>query len=175
MARLRFAECAPPRFVHAINFRLLPTTDITFLQPSIFCNMDPLSVSAGIIAVLQLSSTVFGYLKDATEATGDRKRLLDEVTSLHFLLFPLVDQMKEAEGDDTWSASLRSLKTPGGPLEQFRVELQRVASKLERVAGVKKFGKAITWPFQKEEVKEILSTIERQKSLFILALESCNM
>ena len=86
-----------------------------------------------------------------------------------------MDQIKEAEGDDTWSASLRSLKTPGGPLEQFRVELQRVACKLERVAGVKKFGKAITWPFQKEEVKEILSTIERQKSLFSLALESCNM
>jgi hypothetical protein len=137
--------------------------------------MDPLSVSASIIAVLQLSSTVFGYLKDATEASGDRKRLLDEVTSLHFLLFPLVDQIKEAEGDDTWSASLRSLKTPGGPLEQFRVELQRVASKLERVAGVKKFGKAINWPFQKEEVKEILFTIERQKSLFSLALESYNM
>src|SRR5271170_6077874 len=137
--------------------------------------MDPLSVSASIIAVLQLSSTVFGYLKDGTEASGDRKRILDEFTSLHFLLFPLVDQIKEAEVDDAWSASLWSLNTPGGPLEQFRLALQRVASKLEPVACLKKFGKAVAWPFQKDEVKEILSTIERQNSLFSLGLESCNM
>jgi hypothetical protein len=64
---------------------------------------------------------------------------------------------------------------PKGPLEQFKGALEQLASRLEPSKGVKKVGRALTWPFQTEEIKEILSTIERQKSLFDLALQNDHM
>jgi hypothetical protein len=41
--------------------------------------------------------------------------------------------------------------------------------------GLKKLSKALCWPFEKGEIKDILGTIERQKSLFSLALQNDNM
>lgn len=57
---------------------------------------------------------------------------------------------------------------PKGPLEQFKAALEQLASKLASVKGLKKVEKNLIWPFQEQEVTEILSTIERQKSLFAL-------
>ena len=60
-------------------------------------------------------------------------------------------------------------------MEQFKRALEQLASRLEPSKGPKMVGKALAWPFQTEEIKEILSTIERQKSLFDLALQNDHM
>jgi len=50
--------------------------------------------------------------------------------------------------------------------------LKRLEKKLVPSKGWKKVSTTITWPFQKEEVKELLDTIERQKTLLILAQQN---
>ena len=70
---------------------------------------------------------------------------------------------------------MKSLNVPTGPLEQFKIALEHLASKLAPVDGLRKVGKALAWPFQKTEIQDILNMIERQKSLFNLALQNDHM
>jgi hypothetical protein len=136
---------------------------------------DPLSISASIIAVLQLSGTVIEYLNGVDGALEDRYRLLNEVASISRLLYFLKDRATQSQYGDSWSMTLASLNMPKGPLEQFKFALEHLALKLAPVEGWRKAGKALTWPLRKEEIKEILSAIERHKSLFNLALQNEHM
>jgi hypothetical protein len=43
------------------------------------------------------------------------------------------------------------------------------------VGGLKRVENALIWPFQKEEIKGIFNTIERQKALFSLVLQNDHM
>ncbi|KAI9878518.1 MAG: hypothetical protein M1830_000699 [Pleopsidium flavum] len=133
--------------------------------------MDPLSISASIVALLTLTGTVVQYLNSAKGASEDRQNILLEISSVSGLLYQLRDLAERTEWEDSWSKTLKSLSVPKGPLEQFKKVLEILASKLKPVVGWKKAGKAVIWPFQKGEIKDILCTIERQKTLFGLALQ----
>lgn len=133
---------------------------------------DPLSISASIIALLQLTSTVVRYLNDVKDAFDERLRIRDEITSASFLLYMLRDRAEQASLGEAWLSTVRSLSVPKGPLEQFKRALEQLATRLAPVNELAKIGKALKWPFQREEIKDILSTIERQKSLFDLALQN---
>ena len=138
--------------------------------------MDPLSVSASITALLQLTSTVIQYINEVKGAPEDRRRILSELASVNGTLFVLQDQADQAKKGDLWSSTLQSLSVPEGPLDQFRRALERLSSKLAFPAtGLRKLGRAIVWPFQKEEIKEILGSIERQKALLNLARQNDHM
>ena len=136
---------------------------------------DPLSISASITALLQLTSTVMQYINYVKDASKERLRIRDEISSTSFLLYMLNDHVQQAQSGEPWLSTVRSLNMPKGPLEQFKRALEQLASRLEPSKGLKRVGKALAWPFQTEEIKEILSTIERQKSLFDLALQNDHM
>ena len=57
-----------------------------------------------------------------------------------------------------------------GPLDQLQQALMRMVAKIEPADGIMKIGKQLKWKFEKTEVDEILSRIERLKSLINLAL-----
>lgn len=57
-----------------------------------------------------------------------------------------------------------------GPLDQLQQALLRIVAKVEPADGIRKIGKHIRWKFEKTELDEILSRIERLKSLINLAL-----
>lgn len=137
--------------------------------------MDPLSVSASIVALLQLTGTVVQYLNSVRGASEDRQKILLEISSVSGLLYRLGDLAEQIEGGDSWYKTLKSLAVPQGPLEQFKTVLEILAAKLKPVDGWKKAGSALKWPFQKGEIKDLVSTIERQKTLFGLALQSDHM
>ncbi|MCJ1385894.1 hypothetical protein MMC17_009018 [Xylographa soralifera] len=135
---------------------------------------DPLSLSASIVAVLQLALTVAHYLHDVKGASDERQRLLNEVSSVSGTLYILKDFGERAlqeRLDEDWNAIVRSLQVPNGPLDQFKSALEKLALKFEPVGGLKRLAKTITWPFEKKEILSILEVIERQKSLFSLALQ----
>src|SRR5271169_6592143 len=133
--------------------------------------MEVVGAVASIVALVELATTVIGYIKSTKEAGEERKKLLRETTgTLNFLVL-LKNQAEEKE----WANTLRIIALPNGPVEQFRIALERLASKLSPTGGVKGVGNTLTWYFQKDEINEILSTIERQKSLFNLALENDHM
>ncbi len=134
--------------------------------------MDPLSVSASVIALLQLTSTVLGYLSDVKEGPKELQRIRLEISSVLSLLIMLQDQADQAIQGDKFSSSLNSLNVPNGPFQQFHSALDRLASKLAPVEGWRKVGKAFKWPFEKEEMLEVLNKIERLKALFSLARQN---
>lgn len=136
---------------------------------------DPLGVSASIIALLQLSGTVIGYLKDVKDASKDCTNILLEISSTSSLLHALNDLFTRNETLGSQIAAARSLAVPNGPLDQFKSVLERLSEKISPVVGFKKATRALTWSFKKDEVKELLSTIERLKSLFSLALQNDNV
>ena len=136
---------------------------------------DPLSISASIIAVLQFTSTVIGYISEVSTASKDHQRVLLEVRSTQGILSALRDLGENAGWTDSWILTMKSLNVSGGPLEQFKTALERLALKLKPVDGWELARRALAWPFQKEEVNEILRLIERQKTLFSLALQNDHM
>jgi uncharacterized phage infection (PIP) family protein YhgE len=128
--------------------------------------MDPLSISASIAALLQLSAKVIKYLSDLENARDDLERLRDEVISAVGLLSTL---KVLAATEDSWLVTVQSLNGRNGPFEQFRSSLERLAEKLPQVVGLKR---VLALPFQKSEINDILCAIERQKTLFSLALQN---
>ena len=137
--------------------------------------MDPLSISASIAALIQLTGSVIQYLSLVKGAAKDRQRLLSELCNVSGMLYILEDQASQAKQGDAWSSTLLSLDGPNGPIQQFKTALERLEEKLTRVEGLRKIVKAVAWPFQKEEITEILNVIERQKTLFNLALQNDHM
>src|SRR5271170_7609968 len=107
--------------------------------------MDPLSVTASIIAVLQLGSTVLKYLGDVKDATRDCKSIIDEISSTRGILSALNETVGDAtDSGETWSATIRALGEPDGPLVMLKNTLQQLAGIFEGQAsatGIKKAAK----------------------------------
>jgi hypothetical protein len=138
---------------------------------------DGLDITSGIIAVLELTQEVIQFLLEVKHANADRQRILTEITSAHSLLVLLKDKAESspAEGDSTLFNTLTTLNTTNGPFDQFKAVLERIAKKLRPQKGLKKVYNALTWPFEKGEVDELLKAMERQKFLFGIALQNDHM
>jgi hypothetical protein len=128
---------------------------------------DPLSITASIIAILQLTSSVIEYLRAVCDARKDRVALLFEASGLHELLLALQNCVEESNAEDPWFTEVRKLGVGGGPLNQFKSHLERLVSKLGPAEGLQGM---LTWNFNKSEIEGILSKIERIKMLVSLAL-----
>jgi hypothetical protein len=132
--------------------------------------MDPLSTTASIVAIIQLSSTVINYVNGAAGATTERKRLRNEVRSCETILQRLQDEAGDSEEGKMWSETIKALEAPGAPLYRLGIALSVVIAKLEPKKGLKKALSALKWPFDEKEVGKVISTIEREKTLLVLAL-----
>jgi hypothetical protein len=135
--------------------------------------MDPLSVTASIIAIVQLTGVIVGYLNDVKGASKDRARCAIEVSNVSNLLVTLIYRVDETSSNESWYAEVQALAATNGPIDQYKSALERLQSKLLPTgsSGLKKIGSALTWKFSKEEVADILAKIERLKSLTQIALE----
>lgn len=133
--------------------------------------MDPLSITASIIAVLQLTSSVVEYLDSVKDASKDRASCAIEASNLYGLLVNLRFRLEEANPNEPWYTAVRALAAQNGPLDQYKSALEQLQPKVITGSGIKKIGNALVWKFNKEEVMTILSRIERLKSLVQIALE----
>ncbi|KAK4109709.1 hypothetical protein N656DRAFT_316279 [Canariomyces notabilis] len=138
--------------------------------------MDGLSTAASIVAVLQLAGTVLNCLNSVRNAPKELEKVFGEISSITGALFLMQTQAERAQQDQEGAGMLftavRSLSTPGGPLEQFKAALKTLASKFSPVGAVKKLSRTLAWPFEKSEIAELLLSLERLKSYFMLALQS---
>jgi hypothetical protein len=78
--------------------------------------MDPLSATASIIAVLQLSAKVLAYLNDVKDASKDHAQCAIEASNLHSLLLNLRFRLEEG-GSEPWYNAVRALSVENGPLD----------------------------------------------------------
>ena len=136
--------------------------------------MDPITAVGLVASVVQLidaTATAIKYLNDVKDAPKDRATLAREGSSLLALFTDLRYRVEEADSTSAWFAGVRSLGVEGGPLDQFKDAMEGLARKLKPEAGIKKFGKTLIWTLDKNEISNILSKIERLKTLVGLALQ----
>jgi len=126
--------------------------------------MDPISATSGLIALTSWTEIVLTYVEDITNAPADVRHVFEELTTIHHML----QALEQANGTEI----VKSLTFSNGPFEQLRLVLERLESKLRPSAGTPQISsKSLGWGFNKTETKELLSTLERQKSLFSLAIQ----
>ena len=133
--------------------------------------MDPLSVTASIIAILKLSSEVIGYLTNVKDASRERVTCAVEVSNLHSLLLNLRLHLEEGNVNTPWYNAVRALEAKNGPLDQFKQALETLQTKMSDGGRLKKAGDSLVWKFKKQEVDTILGRIERLKTLVEIALQ----
>lgn len=138
--------------------------------------MDPLSVTASIIAIVELSGAICGFLYSLKGTSKDIAQCRLEISNISNLLEKLSDRLdeissNEASSDDVWFVEMQALAAANGPIEQYKSALEQLHSKLASSASSRtKIGGALSWKFSKEEVTNILTRIERLKSLTQIAL-----
>ena len=104
--------------------------------------IDPGTVAKAVESAIGTASNVIEYINDVKSASEDRKNLLEELESTHYLLYRIKDRASQSHWDDKLSETMKWLSVPKGPLEQFQRALEKLASKLKPVEGLKKAGKS---------------------------------
>src|SRR5947207_8740141 len=126
--------------------------------------MDPLSVAASVITVLQLTGVVIGYLNDVKDAPKECRKCTIEASNLQNLLINLRYLLEREQTGDAWFRAVSSLNVENGPLDQYRQSLEQLRSRVEIQDGVQKVKRRLLWKLGKEEVAGILVRMERLKS-----------
>ena len=149
--------------------------------------MDPLGVTASIIAVLQAANTIISiccnYSAAVKGASWELPKVTKEVQGLRDVLEILASLAKRSENADpsadTRLPALRLLCEPdAGPLAMCKAELESLKTKLEPPkwtgpATSKRTALMLTlsWPLKEGETKKMLQNMERYKTTLSMALE----
>jgi hypothetical protein len=140
--------------------------------------MDPLSITASAITILQVSGAVinacYAYRCRVKHASTDASRIVNELNSLRAAiddLFQFVES-EAAEKNQIHSSALKKLAKPDGPLATCEAQLKDLEKKLEPKEGWKAARAALLWPLKEGDVRRLLEDIDRTKSTVQLALAS---
>jgi hypothetical protein len=134
--------------------------------------MDPLSMTASIIAILELTSKLTSYLNDVRKATQEQKQVAMEASNLYSLFTTLRFRVEEAQSGDPWFNQVRLLGVDNGPLDQFKGILEKMLDRISTLSSSKRtqVKSALTWKFTKQEVDNTMKRMERLKTLIQYAL-----
>jgi hypothetical protein len=136
--------------------------------------LDPLSITASIIVVLQATKVVISYLKETKDSPKELTKVYEEARNLVILLYELKDLVAGQACYEPWLQTTSALAVRDGPLDQYRTSLEILVPKITS-HGLRKVGQVLSWKFCKEDVMALLSRIERIKSLVQIALELDHM
>jgi hypothetical protein len=137
--------------------------------------MDPLSVTASVIAVIQLTgsviSAVYNYRKGVKNAPEDAAKIIQDLTGLSHILERLL-QMIENERSTKVArlASLEGLVSPNGPLQLCQETLSTLNAKLQPENGWRAVKQSLMWPLKQDYIKNTLDQIATAKETIGLAL-----
>jgi hypothetical protein len=92
--------------------------------------MDPLSIIASIVAVLQVTSMVIEYASSVKDSSKDRAQCANEALSLYNLLFRLRSRLEEENSSERWYAAARTLAVKDGPFDQYKLALEQLLAKV---------------------------------------------
>ncbi|KIX07784.1 uncharacterized protein Z518_02438 [Rhinocladiella mackenziei CBS 650.93] len=132
-----------------------------------------LGVVTSIATLVQLTGTLsqlcYGYIKSAAGASKAAERIVTEVSALDGVLRAL-----ELLSQNTQAPQLPALELLAGQnglFERCGKVLKELERRLNSAPGRRqKIGKAIAWPLEEKEINSLLTTVERHKAIFLLAL-----
>lgn len=137
--------------------------------------MDPLSLTASIIAVVQISGAIislcYEYRTGVKDAAKEATRITEELKSFQDVLERL---LKLAEVEVARASSrlqtIQPLLEPGGVLSRCQDDLKALQLKLAPETGVKMLMKKLKWPLTEKEVKKAIEDVARARETISLAL-----
>ncbi|KAL9118750.1 MAG: hypothetical protein Q9187_004699 [Circinaria calcarea] len=139
--------------------------------------MDPLSIVASFITIIDISSKIiticYRYRGAVKNAPRDLLRVQNEVTSFR----SIVERLHQLVIEDPQSQGLPTLEKqtgPDGPLTQCLVELESLKKRLEPEKGWRAASKALMWPLREGDAIKSLDFIGRVKQTLQLALLADN-
>ena len=127
-------------------------------------------MTASIIAILQLTTSLTAYITAIMKATTEQKRLAVEASNLYSLLTSLRFRVEAARPDDPWFSQVKMLGAQNGPLEQLKDILEKMVEQISSSGKRHQIKSAVLWKFTKTDMENALTRIERLKSLITCAL-----
>lgn len=136
---------------------------------------EALGIAGSIIAVIQLSGVVAGYVISLRGGSETKKRLRDELLSVSDALSRINDLVDITKGE-AWATAAVSLASPDGLLKQFEKTLRDLEKKLRPPGNrVEKIVQPLRWPLDEKDVTQLLLALERYKTGFLLLLQHEDM
>jgi hypothetical protein len=137
--------------------------------------MDPLSLTASAIAILQISgviiNTCYDYRIRVKNAAKDASRIINELNGLRTVIDSLFQLLEDECNEKViQNSALGKLAEADGPLTRCETCLKELAKKLEPKAGWRAARDAILWPLREPEMMKTLQDIGSTKSTVQLAL-----
>jgi hypothetical protein len=136
--------------------------------------MDGISDAASLVTLVQLAGAVISYVTTVIDAPTQKKKLLAALIQARGLLSTLVELADEVKDED-WSYTIQSLSVRNGPLSIFQELLEHLARKLGGTPSDDRIKTALArlrWPFDQTSFQEMLNSLEKLKSHFLLAMEN---
>ncbi|KAJ9245959.1 hypothetical protein DTO027B5_7240 [Paecilomyces variotii] len=146
--------------------------------------MDPLSVTASIIALLQAANAVlsicYNYNCFSTGSSSGLSTIIDEICSLRNVLESLVRLAQEENKNSARLPTLRLLCQPFGPLAIGVEKLESLERRLTpsnyyagRVPSRRQaFLRALSWPLKEAESRRTIEQIALLRSTLSLAIDT---
>jgi len=135
---------------------------------------DPLSITASVIAVIQITDRVItlscNFIGKVRGAEREVNQIITTITGLKgFLEF--LDKFVKDDKNAARLPHLQSLCDPAGPLDLCTGLLKDLESKMRPKRDSSGILKAVSWPWKWQHIGEALEVIERQKTLIMLAIQ----
>lgn len=146
--------------------------------------MDPLSVSASVVALLDCAEKIITYAVDIYQASKERQKFLDGLQGTRSIVKRLHDRLQAAQQGDTWYEGLRDLvatsgkftddgryvPNPSGKSEGPLARLYKIMAKLLAdlvplvpADRLKRLGQRVTWHWDKEKFAGSLTELMRSR------------
>ncbi|KAL4872388.1 hypothetical protein BDV12DRAFT_210868 [Aspergillus spectabilis] len=100
--------------------------------------MEPLSTTASIIFIIQISSVVVRYISTAAGATKERMRLRNEILGCETIHQQFKDEAKTPGDNGRWSETIKAIEASDGPLARLGAALNAIKIRLKPWNGLQK-------------------------------------
>jgi hypothetical protein len=143
--------------------------------------MDPLSLAASLIAVLQISgaviSALYEYRSGVKDASKDTARIIEELNSLRNILENLLRavEREDASAESSRLSTFQKLLGPNGELERCKADLESISEKLDagrKGSAWESVKRSLVWPFKEKEIEKLLQNVQRAKNTLNFALSA---
>ncbi|KAG8849703.1 hypothetical protein FRB91_009667 [Serendipita sp. 411] len=138
---------------------------------------EAIGLGLSIFALVKLGAVVlntcYDYVAKAKNAPEDIQRIISEVGSLQTILEQL--QRLTSDPDEEKMTLLKSLEGPNGPFKACYDVLDEIRKKLQSIKDVASLRRRLLFPFEGPKLNELLHTLEKHKTSFILAIAGDNV
>lgn len=138
--------------------------------------MDPLSLTASLIAVAQITvsivETCYKWKSAVRDSSKQASQIVRQLDSLRSILERLIEIVENESPDSTRLFTLASLSQKDGPLDVSKQCLTELQLQLQPKTGWKAIASALAWPLKEDETRIVLQELNDMKATLHFALDT---